>query len=152
MPLEVLLLGHGYEVCMEYLCSFWQCRCMKMDLLCTVMKITGHGLLGRMFGVPLLEIAGGRPSSRGGARVLSPYPLSISQSHIQIYILTLHLLPQHSSSSDVRTSRATLRLVRFFPCAISSSTCRDPIPNVSFRSQASYSTLVHLLTPYMQFN
>lgn len=95
---------------------------------------------------------GGRPSSRGGARVVSPYPLSISQSHIQIYILTLHLLPQHSSSSDVRTSRATLRLVRFFSCAISSSTCRDPIPNVSFRSQASYSTLVHLLTPYMQFN
>lgn len=36
---------------------------------------------------------GGDPPSRGGARVVSPYPLSISQSHIQIYILTLHLLP-----------------------------------------------------------
>lgn len=52
---------------------------MKMDLLCTVMKITGHGLLGRMFGVPLLEIAGGGDLplavARGWSRhILYPYP------------------------------------------------------------------------------
>lgn len=39
----------------------------------------------------------GRPSSRGGAGCRRPYPLSTSQSHIQIYILTLRLPPQHSS-------------------------------------------------------
>lgn len=39
----------------------------------------------------------GRPSSRGGAGCRRPYPLSTSQSHIQIYTLTLRLPPQHSS-------------------------------------------------------
>lgn len=101
MLLEVLLLDHGYEAYMGYSCSFLAVgKCLRMDLLwILLMKIMRHhGVLGRMFGVPLLEIAGwGRPSSRGGAGCRRPYPLSTSQSHIQIYILTLRLPPQHSS-------------------------------------------------------
>lgn len=77
--------------------------------------------------------------SPGGETLLSrlavarvPYPLSTSQSRIQIHTLTLRLPPQHSSSSNVRTSRTTLRLVRLSPARfrpvlveISSPACRS---------------------------